>query len=71
MKRTPWFHPSVKPVRVGLYECKVCCIGRQLPDTTHYWTGKRWTFSRNTMVSDLRPFAWRGLSSPQQTMSTK
>ena len=60
---TRWFQPDVKPVRVGMYECKRCVeMGR--PETLHYWSGRRWYMARNDLIGDLVPFKWRGLAFP-------
>lgn len=56
-KLTPWFPPSVKPVRVGKYSRKF--PGRNYRD---YWDGEEWlTHMGGIPLADQgRP--WRGLA---------
>ena len=62
MKLTPWFPPEVKPVRVGMYQCKMC-IGMNFSRDLHYWNGENWWYARNHILGDpLRNVTWRGLA---------
>lgn len=68
-KLTPWFHGSVKPVRVGVYERKPS------PGTEpySYWNGEFWASSDDTperaahsiwieYESHIQNLSWRGLT---------
>lgn len=59
-KVTPWFPASIKPVRVGEYECRLCVEDRALHQR-HFWTGEKWVFGPNDTGPSLNVI-WRGLT---------
>lgn len=67
MKRTPWFPPEVKPVRVGWYEA-ILFPGLHnddtLPEPRFWWDGKEWRLARNGSALALQQRIWRGLTKP-------
>jgi len=61
MKKTNWYPPHIKPVRVGLYE-----VGRDDFHIYAYWSGKCWRLSLNqTMKHIAQDLSWRGLTHEQ------
>ena len=51
---TDWFPPEVKPVHVGLYECR-CCYQK------YWWDGTKWWIKSKTVRSAIQKISWRGL----------
>lgn len=51
---TDWFPPKVKPVHIGLYECRCCGM-------KFWWDGAIWWIESKSFPSRLQKFSWRGL----------
>ena len=60
MKKTEWFPPSVKPVRVGLYERRMIDVAARLRMSP--WAGDVWLFGENLSGWQDEGFEWRGLA---------
>lgn len=68
---TDWFHPSVKPVHVGVYQRR---IGEMMDPNFAYWDGKRWSafvgclgtpddaLKEKRHASAFHGLKWRGLA---------
>lgn len=62
LDRTAWFPPTVKPVRDGWYECRIC-VNKEEGKRGHYWNGRKWTEDPTKyQFYDFTPFMWRGLA---------
>jgi hypothetical protein len=60
MKMTAWFPASVKPVRIGLYECR-----RGQDPEMLLWNGKDWFYPMGQVwacMTDAAGDKWRGLT---------
>ena len=55
MNMTEWFHPSVKPVREGLY-----VVGSDLLSVKVWWDGREWIRGDGSALPD-QEVCWRGL----------
>lgn len=65
MKRTPWFPVSVKPVRVGWYETRIC----QAFTVQRWFDGNNFRYSVGGSVCGVFQLPegsgqWRGLTEP-------
>lgn len=71
-KLTPWFLPTKKPVRKGVYETKYHLYGREFQHGYSYWDGKNWANSSSSIDSAyaikdwlegaIQEKNWRGLA---------
>jgi hypothetical protein len=58
MKKTNWYPPHIKPVRVGLYE-----VGSDIFYLKAYWSGKSWRLALNKDQKwKIQNLTWRGLT---------
>lgn len=71
LKLTDWFPADVKPVHVGIYECR----NHQVQETTfyYYWNGTIWEYGGQPSIhlvfrckkkSTVQNKIWRGLTAP-------
>ena len=64
MKKTPWFHPSAKPVRKGWYDYAL--FGIEAIDHRLFWNGQRWLrpwpFSKKLVDYTGPSPHWRGIT---------
>lgn len=68
-KKTPWFPPSIKPVRKGVYETNSENGGSP---GFNWWDGQSWLTTADTTqkaaarwdISCCQQIKWRGLTSP-------
>ena len=58
-KRTGWYPPEVKPVRVGWYERYWCGL-----KTLYWWDGVCWRYEPESERSHYQHLPWRGLTAP-------
>lgn len=79
---TPWFHPEVKPVRVGEYQASI----KRDPAFRRWWNGEKWSilyFSSDPpsfkvryrdlfeRASDQDRIYWRGIYKPIEGADVK
>jgi len=57
-KRTPWYPPEVKPVRVGVYEVAMTIV----PVWYRYWDGENWHVGDETPALALKSAPLNGTS---------
>jgi hypothetical protein len=63
MKKTRWFSADVKPVRVGLYECRRYRNSAEIL----LWNGKDWSYPWGQVWACMTIESgdkWRGLAEP-------
>ncbi len=56
---TDWYPASVKPVRVGWYECQF-----HIGTLIRYWNGNIWVSDSSRFGYGWAPLPWRGLKEP-------
>jgi hypothetical protein len=62
MKKTDWFPPEIKPVHVGLYQCKYEESGAWITSSYLWkWDGLVWRFEDTNQLCLEQNRKWRGL----------
>ncbi|WP_129572325.1 hypothetical protein [Caballeronia glathei] len=65
MKKTDWFPPESKPVRVGIYESQIFDAG-WMYDWFVWWDGRMWRDKESGWTLENQNITWRGIEAKNE-----